>query len=34
MIHFFCNALKTRTERFDAVIEPAQIADVALGYQA
>ena len=27
-------ALKTRTERFDAVIEPAQIADVALGYQA
>ena len=27
-------ALRQKPERFDAVIEPAQIADVALGYQA
>ncbi len=28
------SALRQKTERFDAVIDPAQIAEVALGYQA
>ena len=27
-------ALRQKAERFDTVIDPAQIAEVALGYQA